>query len=78
MADFQFGDDLVVESAVKEVGEREVLGLRAQGFGARGEVLVGDDEAGISRQVVDGAVFHVNGKARILHFFAQHAGTGRA
>ena len=78
MTGFQLGDDLVVESAVKEILQREMQRVRAVGLRACGQILVGDDQARVFRQIIDGAVFHRNIQPRFLHLLAQNAGAGRA
>ena len=78
MADFQLGDDLVVEGAVKEILQGEMQCVGAIGLGAGSQILVGDDHARVFRQIVDSAVFHRNIQPCFLYLFAQDAGTGGA
>ena len=68
-------DQIAVQLAVEEVGQRDVLGLRRVAHRALGQIAVGDHQIHVVRQAVDGAVGHRDVlQPGVGHFLAQHPG----
>ncbi|MNV52072.1 hypothetical protein D3C71_1441470 [compost metagenome] len=66
---------IVVQLAVEEIGQRDVLCLRRMTHRALSQVTVSDHQIHIIRQVVDGTVGHGDiFQPGVRHFFAQYPG----
>ncbi|MNP24129.1 hypothetical protein D3C76_1168720 [compost metagenome] len=65
-----------IQTAVQEVGQRNVLRLRNLTHRTLGQIAVGDDQVNIRRQAVNRAVSHGDlRQTGIRHFLTQYART---